>query len=120
SRRCDAVTPPCGAERTAGALDHERARSPVVDLGRSLSCPEEAAACPRGTLRFGPDYAMATRTQEALCSETGELALATALDDRSRHLFGRSLRLRSVAAGSCHGRESELVALGNVVFDLAR
>ena len=37
-----------------------------------------------------------------------------------RRLFGRSLRLRSVAAGSCNGCEAELVALGNVVFDLAR
>ena len=32
----------------------------------------------------------------------------------------RSLRLRSVVAGSCNGCEAELVALGNVVFDMAR
>ena len=37
-----------------------------------------------------------------------------------RRLFGRSLRLRSVAAGSCGGCETELQALGNVVFDLSR
>jgi len=37
-----------------------------------------------------------------------------------RRLFGRSLRLRSVVTGSCGGCEAELVALGNVVFDLAR
>jgi Ni,Fe-hydrogenase III small subunit len=37
-----------------------------------------------------------------------------------RRLFGRSLRLRSVVAGSCNGCEAELVALGNVVFDLGR
>ena len=48
------------------------------------------------------------------------MELARALDERSRRLFGRSLRLRSVAAGSCNGCEAELVALGNVVFDLAR
>lgn len=46
--------------------------------------------------------------------------LARGLDERSRRLFGRSLRLRSVVAGSCNGCEGELVALGNVVFDLAR
>jgi Ni,Fe-hydrogenase III small subunit len=91
-----------------------------VDLGKALFCPEEAAACPAGALRFGPDHAMATRTREALRSETGELALAGALEGRCRRLFGRSLRLRSVAAGSCNGCEAELVALGNVVFDLAR
>src|SRR4249920_898761 len=117
---CSAVAPPCGAERMAGALCHDSARPPHVDLGRMLFCPEEAAACPQGALRFGPDYAMATRTRDALRSDTGEVALATALEDRSRRLFGRSLRLRSVAAGSCNGCEAELVALGNVVFDLAR
>jgi Ni,Fe-hydrogenase III small subunit len=37
-----------------------------------------------------------------------------------QRLFGRSLRLRSVAAGSCNGCEAELVALGNVVFDMSR
>jgi Ni,Fe-hydrogenase III small subunit len=63
---------------------------------------------------------MATRTREDLLTSTGEVKLAGALDRRSRRLFGRSLRLRSVAAGSCNGCEAELVALGNVVFDLAR
>lgn len=116
---CRAASVPCGAEYTGGALNHVTGRPPWVDLGASLFCPEEAA-CPRGGLAFGTDYAMATRTREALCSETGAVALATALDRRSRRLFGRSLRLRSVSAGSCNGCEAELVALGNVVFDLAR
>jgi Ni,Fe-hydrogenase III small subunit len=53
-------------------------------------------------------------------SPTGEIELAGALEVRTRKLLGRSLRLRSVAAGSCNGCEAELVALGNVVFDLAR
>jgi len=119
-RACDAVTPPCGAERTAGALSHDPGRPPLVDLGASLFAPEEAAACPRGALRFSREYAMATRTRDALVSATGEVALAHALEARSRRLFGRSLKLRSVAAGSCNGCEAELVALGNVVFDLAR
>ena len=37
-----------------------------------------------------------------------------------RRLFGRSLRFRLVAAGSCGGCEAELAALSNVVFDMAR
>ena len=43
-----------------------------------------------------------------------------ALAASARRLFGRSLRLRSVVAGSCGGCEAELVALSNVVFDLQR
>ncbi len=37
-----------------------------------------------------------------------------------RRIFGRSLRLRQVSAGGCNGCETELAALGNVVFDLSR
>jgi Ni,Fe-hydrogenase III small subunit len=46
--------------------------------------------------------------------------MVAALERQARRLFGRSLRLRSVSAGSCNGCEAELVALGNVVFDLSR
>src|SRR5439155_17023103 len=49
-----------------------------------------------------------------------EQRLAGALDARMQRLFGRSLRLRQVCAGSCNGCEAELQALGNVVFDLGR
>jgi len=118
--RCRAVMPPCGAERTSGTLAHAPGALPIVDLGASLFAPEEAAACPERALRFGPDYAMATRTREALRTSTGEVELAQGLAERSRRLFGRSLRLRAVSAGSCNGCEAELVALGNVVFDIAR
>jgi Ni,Fe-hydrogenase III small subunit len=63
---------------------------------------------------------MSARRRDDLITPTGTPELATAFDSASRRLFGRSLRLRSVAAGSCGGCEAELVALGNVVFDMAR
>ncbi len=43
-----------------------------------------------------------------------------ALDARMKKLFGRSLKLRAVCAGSCSGCDLELQALNNVVFDLSR
>ena len=92
----------------------------TVDVGACLFSPEEAAACPNDAVTFTSDYRMASSTRSGLCSATGEVELARALDARTRRLFGRSLRLRSVAAGSCGGCEAELVALGNVVFDLSR
>src|SRR5260370_25679869 len=82
------------------------------DLGACLFSPEEG--------RYSRDYRMATSTRDALVTATGEVELARALDQRVQKLFRRSLRLRSVAAGSCNGCEAELIALGNVVFDLAR
>jgi len=83
-----------------------------LDLGACLFSPEEG--------RYSRDYRMATSTRDALVTASGEVELARALDERMRKLFRRSLRLRSVVAGSCNGCEAELVALGNVVFDLSR
>ena len=92
----------------------------AVDVGACLFSPEEARRGPAGTVAFTREYRMASSTREGLVSPTGEVELAHALEERMRRLFGRSLRLRSVVAGSCGGCEAELVALGNVVFDLAR
>lgn len=92
---------------------------PVIDLGRSVFAPEELARGDRAGA-FTRDYRLATRTRDALVTTTGQIELATALDAKMRALLGRSLRLRSVAAGSCGGCEAELSALGNVVFDMAR
>lgn len=89
-----------------------------IDLGACMFSPEEAG--PESGIEYTRDYRMATRTREALVTSDEELELATALDERMRKLLGRSLRLRSVVAGSCNGCEMELVASGNVVFDLAR
>lgn len=92
----------------------------TLDLGACLFAPEEASACPHGAIRFTSDWRLAAREREDLLASDGEARLATALDDSMQRLFGRSLRLRSVAAGSCNGCEAELVALGNVVFDMSR
>jgi Ni,Fe-hydrogenase III small subunit len=118
--RCAGAASSCSPDRATGALRHEPGQLPIFDLGASLFRPEEAHACPAGALRFGREYAMATRTREDLLTSSGEVKLASALDQKARRLFGRSLRLRSVSAGSCSGCEAELAALGNVVFDLAR
>ncbi len=87
-----------------------------LDLGACLFSPEEAD----GRVRFTRDHRLASRTREGLVVHGDEMELAAALDDKMRKLLGRSLRLRSVVCGSCGGCEAELVALGNVVFDLSR
>jgi Ni,Fe-hydrogenase III small subunit len=92
----------------------------ALDLGACLFSPEESAACPHGSISYTPDFRLAARRREDLVSDSGQLPEVRALDARARRLFGRSLRLRSVVAGSCGGCEAELTALGNVVFDLAR
>jgi Ni,Fe-hydrogenase III small subunit len=118
---CDVGRCPAGREECPTALIRENAEGRAeLDIGACLFAPEEAVGSPDCGVRFTRDYRMATASADALRSATGEVRLAQSLDARSKRLFGRSLRLRSVVAGSCNGCEGELVALGNVVFDLAR
>jgi Ni,Fe-hydrogenase III small subunit/NAD-dependent dihydropyrimidine dehydrogenase PreA subunit len=92
----------------------------AVDLGACLFCPACEQACPEGAIEYTADYRLATRTRADLVASGAFPALASALREETRKLFGRSLRLRQVSAGGCNGCEAELVALSNVVFDLAR
>jgi Ni,Fe-hydrogenase III small subunit len=91
-----------------------------LDVGACLFSPEEAVACRHGAVSYTTDHRLAARGRADLVSGTGELPALRALEESTRRLFGRSLRLRSVAAGSCNGCEAELTAMGNVVFDMAR
>lgn len=118
--RCVGGCRQCADRAPTGFLKLGTGGAAELDLGACLFSPEEADVCPVGALGYTTDYRMAAATREALVSGTGEVELARALETRTRRLFGRSLRLRSVAAGSCNGCEAELVALGNVVFDMAR
>ena len=117
--KCDGTCSGCAGEMPSEVLTRGP-RGIELDVGASLFAPEEAAACAGGALTFTRDHRMGSRTRAGLVSADGEVELATALEARMRRLFGRSLLLRSVAAGSCSGCEAELVALGNVVFDMAR
>jgi Ni,Fe-hydrogenase III small subunit len=46
--------------------------------------------------------------------------IAQQIDERARRLFGRSLHIREVDAGSCNGCEIEIVGLNNPYYDLER
>jgi Ni,Fe-hydrogenase III small subunit len=46
--------------------------------------------------------------------------IGRALQARARRLFGRSLSIREVDAGSCNGCELEIHALNNAVYDVER
>ncbi|MGZ6142585.1 MAG: NADH-quinone oxidoreductase subunit NuoB [Myxococcales bacterium] len=92
----------------------------TLDLGRCLFCTACTDACPEGAIVYRSEFAQSFRSREAMVQDGGEAKLAGALDEKMRKLFGRSLRLRHVAAGDCSGCAAELTALGNVVFDLGR
>ena len=46
--------------------------------------------------------------------------IAQQIDDHARKLFGRSLHIREVDAGSCNGCEIEITALNNPYYDVER
>ena len=107
-------------ERFRGRPVIEPKGLPELDLGACLFSPEEASEPDGCQMRYSQDYRMATSTREGLLTATGEVELAHALGQQMQRILGRSLRLRSVVAGSCGGCELEMVALSNVVFDMAR
>ncbi len=119
--RCRACSDACptGAILVRGA----DAANLALDLGRCLFCTDCVEACPEGAIRYMPEYRLATRTREDLILDsqgTDVLKLARALDDKSRRLFGRSLKLRQVSAGGCNACEADVNVLNTAVFDLGR
>jgi Ni,Fe-hydrogenase III small subunit/ferredoxin len=91
-----------------------------LDLGRCLFCIDCTQACPEGAIRYTQDYRLATRKREHLMLEGQTLKLVQALEETSRRLFGRSLKLRQVSAAGCNACEADLNVLSTVVFDLGR
>ncbi len=93
---------------------------PRLDLGRCLFCTDCTEACPTGAIRFTLDHRLATGWREDLLLDDRGLKLAEALEEKSRRLFGRSLKLRQVSAAGCNACEADLNVLGTVVFDMGR
>src|SRR5256885_2614687 len=91
-----------------------------LDLGRCLFCTDCVEACPEGAIRYTQDYRLATRQRGDLILEGQMLKRAEALTEKSRRLFGRSLKLRQVSAGGCNACEADLNVLSTGVFDLGR
>src|SRR5437660_1904190 len=102
AERCPEGCRECAASSPSAFIRLRGDGAPEVDVGACLFSPEEAAACPHGAVWFTRDHQMASATRDGLVSANGGVTLARALDEKSRRLFGRSLRLRSVAAGSCN------------------
>jgi Ni,Fe-hydrogenase III small subunit/Pyruvate/2-oxoacid:ferredoxin oxidoreductase delta subunit len=92
----------------------------AMDLGRCLFCPECSRACPEEAIRFTQDHRLAATRREALVMGDREMALAAALEEKTRRLFSRSLKLRQVSAGGCNACEADVNVLNTVVFDLGR
>jgi Ni,Fe-hydrogenase III small subunit/ferredoxin len=112
---CQACADACPTDAIALKADDLQ-----LDLGRCLFCTDCMRACPEGAINYSQEYRLATRTREQLVINGKALELAEALDDKTRKLFGRSLKLRQVSASGCNGCEADSNVLGTLVFDLGR
>lgn len=111
-RRC-ADTCPYGAISCADGLS--------LDLGKCLFCPECATACPHEAISFTTDPRLAANRREELLVRPGaERILACALEERTRALFGRSLKFREVSAAGCNACEADTNVLSTIGWDLGR
>lgn len=117
--RCPTDCRSCEAACPTGAIAFGEG-GPRIDLGRCLFCVDCSEACPQEALRYTTDWRMATRRREDLVLTGKAIALARALDEKARSLFGRSLKLRQVSAGGCNACEADVNVLNTVVFDLGR
>jgi len=91
-----------------------------LDLGRCLFCTDCVEACPEQAIRYTQEFRLAANRREDLVMTGQAVELAKALENRTRRLFGRSLKLRQVSAGGCNGCESGVNVLNTIVFDLGR
>jgi Ni,Fe-hydrogenase III small subunit/ferredoxin len=91
-----------------------------LDLGRCLFCTDCIEACPERAICYTQEFRLAANRRADLVMKGRTLELAKALEDKTRRLFGRSLKLRQVSAGGCNGCESDVNVLNTIVFDLGR
>src|SRR5579864_5005657 len=72
------------------------------------------------TLLLKSLFASPVTIDRPAADDAGLEELGRALESRARRLYGRSLAIREVDAGSCNGCELEIHALNNAVYDVQR
>lgn len=115
--------------------DADGVRRVTVDYGRCIFCGECEAASP-DAVHMTREFDLAALDRQALVLEAGyrlnpdgthagyvPAEAAAARPDAApiiHKVFGRSLAIRQVDAGSCNGCELEITALNNPVHDIER
>ena len=119
---CQACAAVCITQAiTITAADNGTARCIGLDYGRCIACQLCIDACPSQALQPTSDWAVAVRDRADLrWREALEAPASEAVSHHIRRVFGRSLHIRHVDAGSCNGCESELQALNNPYYNLHR
>lgn len=120
--KCDDGCQNCFVVCPTGAI---KLNSFQLDLGKCIFCGECQRECPKGAILFSNRHFLATTSRDNLkLSSVMDVDTfeknAIVIRNEIKRLFGHSLKLRQVSAGGCNGCESELLACGNVNFDMGR
>ena len=91
-----------------------------LDTGRCIFCMACRDACPTRAIGFGRDHRLAAADREDLIVGPEQSRIPSALSQKARKLFGRSLKLREVSAGGCNACEADTNVLNTLAWDLGR
>lgn len=102
-----------------------------IQLDACIFCSLCADICPQGAIRMTNNFELSAKSHEELRgssvlidernipSEDFEL-IGKKLQEKIKKLFGRSLNIREVDAGSCNGCDNEINALNSPYNDIER
>jgi Ni,Fe-hydrogenase III small subunit/Pyruvate/2-oxoacid:ferredoxin oxidoreductase delta subunit len=88
---------------------------PVINLKACVFCCLCEDVCPTGAAVMTTEFELAFRN-----SVEDYEALGNAVEKKIKKIFGRSLQIREVDAGSCNGCDYEINALNNPFNDIER
>lgn len=90
-----------------------------VDYSACIFCGLCIDKCETGALKHTGFYQLAKQTKKNLVAPLGELEdLKESLNKQINKVFGRSLHIRHLDAGSCNGCDWEMTAMTNPIYDL--
>jgi Ni,Fe-hydrogenase III small subunit/formate hydrogenlyase subunit 6/NADH:ubiquinone oxidoreductase subunit I len=122
----------CVQRCPAGAIVLDKTEQKIgINLDECIFCSLCEEVCPAGAIVMAKEFELAERSRNSLRqgdlkSENRDIhhdfyeAIGGMLKDRVGKLFGRSLQIREVDAGSCNGCDYEINALSNPFNDLER
>jgi len=123
----------CAARCPSSAVVVDKEQNDIsIKLDQCIFCYLCAQVCPRRAVMITSDFELAEKNKSALqqnvSSNDGQPNGAEqSLDElgaqvlaKAQRLFGRSLQIREVDAGSCNGCDYEINALNNPFNDLER